>query len=318
MLVGIHTSDYKAAKLKAPDLKVGRVFHGANKTADNSAKLVGQLKADCDPLIAAGLGVYPSFKFPPNDVIMGLCDTQIKAGLFYLQGVAKAGTPVWCTTWHEPENDMTAATFVAMFDHVYALKEQFAPDIKFGVVNMGYQWRSTAARPVADQKAWMSFKKADFIHNDVYSGNGEPLSGMPKWTIWLNAVQKYTLVKTIGLAERGYNNKGDQVNVMKADQAYLDSLKSLGLNVDMYLYWDSMDTNGVDNYKLSAVGWAQLAKFAKDENVTSPPPPPPPPPVVFYPTHSPVGSLSPAICDRCYAALEDKVFAEAHYKALHP
>lgn len=259
IIIGIHVGpdNYTTnTDVNTSDLKASRVFvNNVQPTSTTSSQLVTLLTNACANSLSAGLKPVVSLKFNVDDMISGACDTALIGGYNYLDSIG-----AWLLLWHEPENDMTAAKFTAMFNHCYALKQAHSPNLQLGPDYMGYAWRSTAAMPSATAQSWLApITAADFIGIDTYTNDADAdvnLGNANKFQVWYNYVnQFYTPVKKICCFERGISkNDGQQANIIQADIDYLVSIGAA-----MYLYWDSGGaTDGVSDYTLSSAGKTAL------------------------------------------------------------
>jgi hypothetical protein len=107
----------------------------------------------------AGVGVHSfvSWKPPRFDVrgvVAGKYDAEITA---WAKSVPRTG--VFATSFHEPENNMSAADFVAYQRHVYPVVKAANPTIQWGPVYMAYWWdRSQPSHFVGNPQAWFPGK----------------------------------------------------------------------------------------------------------------------------------------------------------------
>lgn len=138
--------------------------------------------AAADP--AQGLHSFVSWKAPNGDyrgVIAGTYDQQITA---WAKSVPRTG--VFATAYHEPENNMSAADFVALQRHLYPLIKKANPTIRWGPVYMSYWWDpSQTAHYVGDPQAWFPGKGyADFVGLDWYGADPTPMTTSRSFQNW--------------------------------------------------------------------------------------------------------------------------------------
>lgn len=133
---------------------------------------------------AAGLHSFVSWKPPRGDfrgTIAGKYDRRIAA---WARSVPHTG--VYATAFHEPENNMSAAEFVAFQRHVYPIVKKANPTIHWGPVYMAYWW--DPAQPqhyVGSPAAWWPGKDyADFIGLDWYGVDPTPMTTSASFTNW--------------------------------------------------------------------------------------------------------------------------------------
>ena len=132
----------------------------------------------------AGVHSFVSWKPPRFDVrgvVAGKYDAQITA---WATSVPRTG--VFATSFHEPEDNMSAADFVAYQRHVYPLVKAANPTIKWGPVYMAYWWDSSQpSHFVGNPKAWFPGKKyADFVGLDWYGPDPQPMTKSASFRTW--------------------------------------------------------------------------------------------------------------------------------------
>ena len=138
---------------------------------------------------ARGLRSFLSWKPPGGDhrgAVRGAYDEEI---VRWARSVPSTG--VWGTSFHEPENDMTAEEFVAYHRHVYGLVKAANPGIRWGPVYMAYWW--DPANPdhyVGDPAAWWPGEGyADFAGIDWYSPQPEPMTASGSFLHWYERME---------------------------------------------------------------------------------------------------------------------------------
>jgi hypothetical protein len=137
----------------------------------------------------AGLRSFVSWKPPGDDVrgaAQGRYDRQVAA---WAHSVPRTGG-VFGTAFHEPENDMTAAEFVAMHRHLYAVVKAANPTIHWGPVYMSYWWDpGQRGHYVGDPAAWWPGEDAaDFVGLDWYGDRPEPMTQSASFRHWYAAM----------------------------------------------------------------------------------------------------------------------------------
>jgi hypothetical protein len=133
---------------------------------------------------SAGLRSFVSWKPPGGDhagAARGEYDRQVAA---WARSVPRTG--VYATAFHEPENDMTAAEFVALQRHLYTVVKEANETIRWGPVYMAYWWNP--AEPdhyVGDPEAWWPGEQyADFVGLDWYGADPRPMTSSPSFLHW--------------------------------------------------------------------------------------------------------------------------------------
>ena len=133
---------------------------------------------------AAGVRSFVSWKPPGGDhrgAARGLYDDRIAA---WARTVPT--TEVFGTAFHEPENDMTAAEFVAFQRHVYRVVKAANPSIRWGPVYMAHWWDpAEPANYVGDPRAWWPGEDyADFVGLDWYGADPTPMTTSRSFRHW--------------------------------------------------------------------------------------------------------------------------------------
>ena len=140
---------------------------------------------------ASGLHTFVSWKPPGGDIqgtTAGRYDEQITA---WAKSVPRTG--VYATAFHEPENDMTAAQFVAFERHVYRVVKAANPTIHWGPVYMAYWWDPGELQHyVGDPAAWWPGNDyADFAALDWYAATPRPMTTSPSFLNWYRTMQPH-------------------------------------------------------------------------------------------------------------------------------
>lgn len=86
-----------------------------------------------------GYKSFVSWKPPGGDVAGTTADRYDAAVAAWARSVPRTG--IYATSYHEPENDMTAAQFVAMHRHLYTVVKAANPTIQWGPTYMSYWWQ---------------------------------------------------------------------------------------------------------------------------------------------------------------------------------
>lgn len=186
---------------------------------------------------AAGIVTFLSVK--PSYTNVGSDNSKIAS----LAKSMPAGS--YLTAWHEPENDMTGAQYVAMFQNFYSVAKAANPNIKIGNVYMTYQWGS--GRNVKNPDDWWAGAAyTDFLGTDTYmdtwqkdsAGNPKPLSADPdhmRWHDWASTKNKPLLLTESGVGQ-GFTD-AQRANYYTTNAAWL---KSHGYR--MFLPWNGQGT----------------------------------------------------------------------------
>jgi len=159
---------------------------------------------------------------------------------------------LYATVWHEPENDLTAPQYVAMYQRVYAVVKAANPSISFGPVHMAYWWHEGSGHyaPGGPNAWWVWDRYADFVAVDTYSQNPMSLKDDPAFRGWLRFVNAKAPTKPLVVAEYGRYvvAPGTQANPLKqaararnipVDESYLRSMR-----FTMWLLWHGTGDKG--------------------------------------------------------------------------
>ena len=214
---------------------------------------------------AAGLRSFVSWKPPGLDfrgAARGRYDEEVRA---WARSVP-AG--VFATAFHEPENDMTAAEFVALHRHLYAVVTAANPGIHWGPVYMAYWW--DPAEPghyVGDpQDWWPGEDSADFVGLDWYGSEPEPMTTSGSFRHWFEFMAPTGL--PLFVVEYGqYELRPGEVPDPAAHQARADAIRQDAAwmaahpQVAMWLYWQGPGPTGdwAMRDEVSLRAWREVA-----------------------------------------------------------
>jgi hypothetical protein len=247
----------KAAEALGP-LTVRRSFDtGLPRSFDVSAAA-----GDAD----AGLDSFVSWKPPNGDhrgTAAGRYDRQITA---WAESVPRTG--VYATSWHEPEDNMTGAEFVAFQRHVYSVVKAANPTIRWGPVYMAYWWDPAApSHFVGDPDDWWPGEDfADFAGLDWYGPDPRPMTASNSFRFWYESMEPTgvpLLITEYGQyavapGERRRPDKEQQrVRALREDAAWIAEHP----RIRMWLYWQAFGDQG--DWRLrdeaSQQAWREIA-----------------------------------------------------------
>lgn len=137
----------------------------------------------------AGVRSFVSWKPPGGDhrgAAAGRYDAEIAA---WARSVPWTG--VYATSFHEPENDMSAEEFVALQRRLYTVVKAANPSIRWGPVYMAYWWDpSEPDHWVGDpQRWWPGDGYADFAGLDWYGPDPQPMTASRTFRTWYEAME---------------------------------------------------------------------------------------------------------------------------------
>jgi len=168
----------------------------------------------------------------------------------------------WFTMWHEPENDMTGAQFVAMFQHMYTVAKAANPAVLIGPIYGAFQWAAGKPSTATPDDWWVGSSFCDFLSIDTYwntwrGPTPQTVSTDPYFLRWYNWASGKN--KPLYVTERGVLPAGTtRAQILLSDEAWL---KANGFS--LFIYWDAIGTGNV-NWRLdgdsdSEAAWQQIA-----------------------------------------------------------
>jgi hypothetical protein len=198
----------------------------------------------------AGVRSFVSWKPPHGDVAGAIAGRYDRAVAAWARTVP-AGT--YATAYHEPENDMTAAKFVALQQHLYVVVKGANPAIKWGPVYMAYWWDPEVPGHFVGNPAawWPGTQFADFAGLDWYGSQPAPMTASRSFTQWYQAMQPTDLplyIVEYGQYElRPGQSRNPALERLRAaairqDAAWISAHPAIA----MWLYWDALGTGGGD------------------------------------------------------------------------
>ncbi len=196
-----------------------------------------------------GYRSFVSWKPPGGDYVGAAAGRYDAAVAAWARSVPRTG--VYATTFHEPENDMSAAQFVAMHRRLYTVVKTANSTIQWGPVYMSYWWQPARLASIGGAEAWwVGSDRADFTAVDNYSTpNPVQLSNDPQFMTWYNAMLnkgKPMLITEYGQysIRPGYSvdpaMQAKRAQTIAADAAWI---KSQG-RITMWLYWNGTGAQG--------------------------------------------------------------------------
>jgi hypothetical protein len=234
------TSDFAAASSTIGPLRVRRSF---NSLGDFPATFA-QSAAASDPGTTLS---FLSTKAPVAEVIAGDWDDRIRA--LALSWPA-SHLPGWWTMWHEPENDMSASDFVAMFRRFYSVAKEANSALRIGYVAMAYQWLPTSTTTTTPDAWYPGDAYTDFLGVDVYNVANPALhperwatlatqKDFQRWYAWAAGKNKWLHVVEYG-CKSDPADASHRAATLQAGQEWLTSTGKFR----MYLYWDGSGSDG--------------------------------------------------------------------------
>lgn len=256
MKLGVH-EQYQGAKARTiadtvarfPLVEVTREFEGG---VIEPQSLVTRIQRRCSPIWAAGKTAVWSFKPEPRSVLAGSWDGYLEGLARYLQK-SRLFEQTVIVPWHEPENDMSADSFVALFDHVHDTLTAVEPGITTSHAALGYWYRNVS---VDQARAWTT--KATIHSIDLYSGRSFPLA-MTLGTSDAFATWKASRPDGArwGVSERGWiadaSGSADRVTAIDMEADWLRGLSPVE-QPDFYIVWNTPGTEGDKKIVLDVAG----------------------------------------------------------------
>ncbi len=214
-------------------------------------------------------GVKHFFSFKAD--VAGLTSGAHDAAVATLAKSMSAGDYLTC--YHEPENDMSAADFTRMQNHVYGVVKAANPGVNFGPVYMTYWWKNPSAIgkvSPSSKDSWLP-AKFDFLGADTYNVKPTPMEQDPQWRSWFDWALTKCGTKPIYVVEYGAGAippgglsataqsamETQRAKNIAADAAYLAKHPQ----VKMWLTWFGTGSQGDWSYhdKASQDAWKAIA-----------------------------------------------------------
>ena len=219
---------------------------------------------------ANGYRTFVSWKPPGGDFVGAAAGRYDAAITAWAKSVPRTG--VYATSFHEPENDMTAAQFVALQRRLYTVVKAANPTIQWGPVYMTYWWNPSAkSHYVGNPDAWWPGNEyADFTAADTYDSTPTPLEQDPEFRGWYDYM--VSKGKPMLIAEYAHYvvppgqtpdpaQQARRAEVIAADAAWI---RREG-RISMWLYWNAMGSKG--DWRLndaaSQQAWRNVASAGK-------------------------------------------------------
>ncbi|MGZ6824814.1 MAG: hypothetical protein ACXVF9_20340 [Blastococcus sp.] len=198
---------------------------------------------------AAGVHSFVSWKPPQGDyrcAAAGRYDDQVTA---WAKSVPTTG--VYATAWHEPENDMSAADFVALQRHLYTVVKAANPTIHWGPVYMAYWWDpNNPGHYVGDPAAWWpGAGYADFAGLDWYGPDPTPMTGSASFQTWFSTmsptgvplyITEYGQYVVAHGKARNPAKEQRRIRAIAQDAAWIAAHP----RIRMWMYWDAVGAQG--------------------------------------------------------------------------
>jgi hypothetical protein len=208
--------------------------------------------------IAAGIHPFLSCKGDP----VGIANGDYDGVITQLLQSFPSDRQCWFTMWHEPENNMPAAQYVPMFQHMYTVAKAANPAVLIGPVYGSYQWRPTTTTTTVPDDWWVGASYCDFMSMDSYwnswrGATPKPLQTDPYFQRWHNWAS--TKGKPLYVTERGVQGTDATcASVLLQDEIWM---KANGYG--LFMYWDAIGSGNVnwiiDNNPATASAWQQIA-----------------------------------------------------------
>lgn len=180
---------------------------------------------------------------PPNGDIQGVIDGDYDAQLRAVVRDLPNGTKF--TMYHEPEDNMSGATFNQLFQHVYQVVKDERPQyVPVWYIAMAYQWQTNSKGNVGTNAGWIdAARTADGVGIDIYAPDWDFVSveadgGYQRWRDLIADPSG----KPWGITERGIdpaNGQAARLEMLQQDWEFAKANSS-----KFFLYWQS--THGGD------------------------------------------------------------------------
>ena len=215
----------------------------------------------------AGVHSFVSWKPPRGDhrgTARGDYDRQIAA---WARSVPRTG--VYATSFHEPEDDMTSAEFVAFQRHLYTVVKAANPTIRWGPIYMAYWWDPKAPGHFVGDPAdwWPGDGYADFAGLDWYGPDPQPMTASRSFRFWYTAMAGTDV--PLFITEYGqYAVAAGERSLPAGEQARAEAIRTDAAwiadhpRIRMWLYWQAVGAQG--DWRLrdeaSRAAWREIAQ----------------------------------------------------------
>jgi hypothetical protein len=197
----------------------------------------------------AGLRSFVSWKPPRGDhrgAAAGRYDEQITA---WAESVPRTG--VYATSFHEPENNMSAGEFVAFQRHVYTVVKAANPTIRWGPIYMAYWWdpEETGHFVGNPEDWWPGDGFADFAALDWYAADPEPMTTSNSFRFWYQTmvptglpllITEYGQYAVAPGERREPEKEQARAAAIREDAVWIADHPRIG----MWLYWQGVGVQG--------------------------------------------------------------------------
>lgn len=277
MKFGIH-EDYLASETKLRWLGVTftRTFVGDWLTPGS---LIPGFTYYCQPSWDAGLTPIVSFKPRHTDVSSGSWDSWFREIGTWLRDKPET----YVVVHHEPEDDITALQFQAMFTRARNnLKANF-PGLRVGTAAMAYHWNAKWNNPNVSytgttDKPEQWRVQADFYGIDIYSGFEShvntilpEISGFARWASLFVPVGAPIIVTERGFKITTDAQRAERITGINREAVWLKSQDPLARQISAYCYWSSTGVENDPLMVLEPAGEAALAHLFSSVNEVPPP-----------------------------------------------
>jgi hypothetical protein len=241
---------------------------------------------------APAAGIRPFYSCKPPQVSTDASNARLAR----LAGTLPLSTLF--TTYHEPENDMDAATFRAHLRNTYQVVKSVNPKVQIGYVAMAYQWMP--GKSVKNPEDWYPGEDCcDFLAVDVYvdswlSTSPKPLRladhpGFSRWHYWASAKNKPLIVAELGCSHAWEDEVraswyGESLQWLSDHGYVLTCLWNDGGAPGTYGYW------GVSSFGADT-GVEHVVRAWAAQNILAPPAPVNPTPWAVPITPDPTGRI---------------------------
>lgn len=231
-------------------MKVRRSFHS------NMPSNISQTNASTNAAagVTSALSVKPTGQNPAN-VINGSDDASIAS----LAASMPAGSYLMC--YHEPEENMSGATFVSMQQRFYDVAKAANSNIFIGPAHMGFKWWPSSAETATPDDWYVGDDYCDFLGIDVYTSDYRPPYslrhhlGHQRWHEWAAAkgkplaIMEYSVELNSQDASYLGNFSDSERAAMISDS--LDWMASTG-QYKLILFWNGYASDsGANNWQIT-------------------------------------------------------------------
>lgn len=143
------------------------------------------------------------------------------------------------TVWHEAEDDLTGAQYLAMTERAYSDAKTVRPDITYTYTSMAYQWETNSKGHTGTSDGWLEAAElVDMVTTDVYASaqDYKPMALDGGFARWMDDIVEPSGTPW-GVSERGIHDLPS--DTARADILAEDWLYACRNGAELFCYWNA-------------------------------------------------------------------------------